>query len=38
MRDLVRTMINALPSAYVTAVVGAEWGHRDPDRIARRNR
>ena len=37
MRSLLQTMINALLSADVDAVVGAEWGKTSPDRVAQRN-
>ena len=37
MRHLLQTMINALLSADVDAVVGAEWGRPSPDRVTHRN-
>ena len=37
MRDLLQTMINALLSADADAVVGAEWGKPNPDRLTQRN-
>jgi len=37
MRSLLQTMINALLSADADAVVGAEWGRPNPDRLAHRN-
>lgn len=37
MRHLLQTVINALLSADVDAVVGAEWGKPSPDRLAQRN-
>ena len=37
MRTLLQTMINALLSADADAVVGAEYGKPDPERLARRN-
>jgi hypothetical protein len=37
MRSLLQTVINALLSADVDAVVGAEWGQRTPGRLAQRN-
>jgi putative transposase len=37
MRHLLQTMINALLSADVDAVVGAEWGRPSPDRVTYRN-
>ena len=37
MRHLLQTMINALLSADVDAVVGAEWGERSLDRTTHRN-
>ncbi|SRR5690606_14782460 len=37
MRSLLQTVINALLSADVDAVVGAEWGKQSPGRLAQRN-
>lgn len=37
MRSLLQTTINALLSADVDAVVGAEWGKPSPDRLTQRN-
>ena len=37
MRSLLQTMIDALLSADVDAVVGAEWGKPSADRVAQRN-
>ena len=37
MRDLLQTVINALLSADADAVVGAEWGKPNPDRLTQRN-
>ena len=37
MRSLLQHVINALLSAYVDTVCGAQWGQQDPQRHARHN-